>query len=55
MVYEGAYYKLFFHPYMQATTMFVGEALCYLLFIIQIRRDPDAYKMKQLEAKSSGK
>ena len=40
---------------MQATTMFVGEALCYLLFIIQVRRDPDAYKMKQLEAKSSGK
>ena len=28
--------------------------MCYLLFIIQIRRDPDAYKMKQLEAKSKG-
>jgi len=23
-VYEGGYYKLFFHPYMQATTMFFG-------------------------------
>lgn len=23
-VYEGAYHKYFFHPYMQATTMFFG-------------------------------
>lgn len=24
IVYEGPYYKYFFHPYMQATTMFFG-------------------------------
>jgi len=24
MVYEGEFYKYFFHPYMQATTMFFG-------------------------------
>jgi hypothetical protein len=24
MVFEGEFYKYFFHPYMQATTMFFG-------------------------------
>ena len=55
MVYEASYYKLFFHPYMQATTMFLGEFLCLGLFFLQKRRDPDAYKLKQLEAKSKNK
>lgn len=29
---EGGYHRKFFHPYMQSFTMFVGEALCLLLY-----------------------
>ena len=55
LVYEGAFYKYFFHPYMQATTMFFGEFLALLVFIVMTRRDPEGYKMRMLEAKSKGK
>lgn len=43
MVYEGSYFKYFFHPYMQATTMFVGEFLCIFLYLFMKRRDPEAF------------
>ena len=38
-VYEASYYKLFFHPYMQAMTIFLAEALVYIVFEIRKRRD----------------
>ena len=40
---------------MQATTMFFGEFLALLVFIVMTRRDPEGYKMRMLEAKSKGK
>lgn len=55
LVYEGAYYKYFFHPYMQATTMFFGEFLAIFIYIILKKRNPERYKMKMLEAQSEGK
>ena len=40
---------------MQATTMFFGEFLALIVFIVMTRRDPEGYKMRMLEAKSKGK
>lgn len=54
-VYEGPYFKLFFHPYMQTLTVFLGNLLALFFFYIKRRRDPEGHKMKMLEAKSQGK
>jgi drug/metabolite transporter (DMT)-like permease len=35
--------------------MFVGEFLCIILYFIMRRRDPDAFRMRLLDAKSKGK
>ena len=40
---------------MQATTMFFGEFLSLLVFFAMKRRDPEGFKMRELEAKSQGK
>jgi hypothetical protein len=40
LVYEGPYYKYFFHPYMQATTMFFGEFLAIIAFFALKYRNP---------------
>lgn len=40
---------------MQATTMFFGEFLALVVFFVMTKRDPEAYKMRMLEAKSKGK
>lgn len=55
LVEEGPYYKYFFHPYMQATTMFFGEFLALISFIVLKYRNPEKYKMDMLEARSKGK
>lgn len=55
MVFEGQFYKYFFHPYMQATTMFFGEALAFAVFIFMSKRDPETFNMRRMEAKSKGK
>jgi hypothetical protein len=48
IVYEGSYYKYFFHPYMQAATMFFGEFLALIIFLALKKRDPEGYKMRML-------
>lgn len=52
---EGPYYKYFFHPYMQATTMFFGEFIVLGGYFLLKRRNPEKYKMSMLEARSKGK
>ena len=34
IVYDGAFVKYFFHPYIQTSTMFLGEALMLPIFLI---------------------
>lgn len=55
MVYEGQYFKYFFHPYMQAATMFFGEALALLIYYVMKSRDEEGHKMRMLDAKSKNK
>ena len=55
LVNEGPYYKYFFHPYMQATTMFFGEFLALIAYFALKTRNPEKFKMDMLEAKSKGK
>jgi drug/metabolite transporter (DMT)-like permease len=55
MVFEGQFYKYFFHPYMQATTMFFGEALAFAVFYFMSKRDPETFNVRKMEAKSKGK
>lgn len=40
LVYEGPYYKYFFHPYMQAITMFFGEFLALIAFVVRKKTNP---------------
>jgi len=35
---------------MQATTMFFGEALAYLVYLIMLKKDPEAYEKGRIEA-----
>lgn len=39
----------------QATTMFFGEALAFLIFLFMKKRDPETFNMRMLEAKTQGK
>ena len=48
LVYEGPYYKYFFHPYMQATTMFFGEFIVLGGYFLLKKRNPEKYKMDML-------
>lgn len=45
-------YKAFVHPFMQATTMFLGESLCFILFIFAKRQTQ--YKSDCIEASAKG-
>lgn len=54
-VFEGPYYKYFFHPYMQATTMFFGEFMMLGVFFLLKSRNPEKFKMSMLDARSKGK
>ena len=40
---------------MQATTMFFGEFLSLVVFMVMKRRNAEGFKMRELEAKSQGK
>lgn len=35
--------------------MFFGELLCIILYLVMSSRDPDAFRMRMLDAKSKGK
>lgn len=35
--------------------MFLGEALCFVLYLVMKKRDPDSFRLRMLEAKSKGK
>jgi hypothetical protein len=48
VVYEGAYVKYFFHPYIQTCTMFIGEALMLPVFLLLRRANQEAYRTKEL-------
>jgi len=40
---------------MQAATMFFGEFLAIFVFLFSKKRNPEAFKMRMLEARSKGK
>ncbi|KAL4465970.1 hypothetical protein ABPG74_004207 [Tetrahymena malaccensis] len=49
---EGQAYN---HPFMQSMTMYIGEALCIILYIVYITKYRDRYENKLAEAEKNGK
>lgn len=44
----------FHHPFMQAVTMFVGEALCITFFLYKLKKNPEQCEAERLQAKAKG-
>jgi len=44
----------FNHPFMQATTMFVGEALVLIIFFVKINKNKEVYQEERQVAASKG-